>query len=226
MVKKKQVSEKQVKNSPANLTKAKKTKSQQLATEITPIAETFHMTRLEQLKCISVPIRLKILEAMAVRPMTTKQVALQLGESITGLYRHVEALAQAGLVILVDEVPKRGTVQKFYRSAAKRYVADDSCLPRVGLADPRLETILELVEATRRGILAQSQIQHETPLSATAASTLVEVLPEQYPSLVEAITDAIQNWKNKRRPAKSPSKPRNCRISIFVHPESLTANIR
>lgn len=181
------------------------------------------MTKVEQLQCISVPVRLKILEALAVRPMTTKQVALQLGESVTGLYRHVDALAQAGLVILVDEVPKRGTVQKFYRSAAKRYVADDSCLPRVGTADPRLETILSLIDDTRRGVLSQDLNQCETPLPATAASTLIEVPPEEYSSLVEAITDAIQKWKN-RLEAKPPSRKHpSCRVSLFIYPENVKA---
>ena len=48
---------------------------------------------LEQVKVLADPLRVRILETMALEERTTKQVAEELGEKPTRLYPHVEALA-------------------------------------------------------------------------------------------------------------------------------------
>ncbi len=190
-----------------------------------PIPESFRMTRGEQLKSISVPIRLRILEAMAAKPMTTKQVALDLGEPITGLYRHVDALASEGLLVLVAEVPKRGTMQKFYRAAAQRFIADDTCLPRGEHADPKVDTILRLIESVRNNVLQGNAAQfnstetREPPSSTSAASALLDLDADSAERLLETLTAAIQKFKpDKSSAAKSQRMP--FRITVFLHPEN------
>lgn len=94
-----------------------------------PEAPMMVLDDLDQLRALSDPLRLRILEALAGRPRTTKQVAELLEEKPTRLYHHVDALESAGLVRLVHTRPKRGTLEKYYQAAARRFRADSSLFP-------------------------------------------------------------------------------------------------
>lgn len=62
----------------------------------------FALQELDQLKALADPLRQRILQALCQEPMTTKQVAQQLGEKPTRLYHHVSTLEQAGLIQIVE----------------------------------------------------------------------------------------------------------------------------
>lgn len=83
---------------------------------------------LEHLKLISDPLKLKLLRAFAEGEKTARQVALELGESLTKLYRHVDALQDAGLIEVIQETRKRGTVERSFRAVAQRFEVDHSLL--------------------------------------------------------------------------------------------------
>jgi len=85
---------------------------------------TYIVKRLDQAKLLTDPFKLKLLERFAGTPVTTKQVADQMGEKAPRLYRHVDALVAAGLLELVEEKPKRGTVERYYRTIAARFEVD------------------------------------------------------------------------------------------------------
>src|SRR5437763_15673776 len=71
-------------------------------------AQTFRITGMEEVRALSHPLRLRLLELFAERPRTTKQAAEVLGEAPTRLYHHVAALEKAGLVRLRETRRKRG----------------------------------------------------------------------------------------------------------------------
>ena len=60
--------------------------------------KTHYVKDLEQARLLTDPFKLKLLEQFAAEPRTTKQVADHLGEKAPKLYRHVDALATAGLL--------------------------------------------------------------------------------------------------------------------------------
>jgi len=91
-----------------------------------PLGETFRVTRLDQIKLLADPLRLRILRAFVGKPRTTMQVAELLGENAPRLYRHVEALRKAGLLRLVNERRKRGTVERYLEAVATRFEVDGS----------------------------------------------------------------------------------------------------
>ena len=82
---------------------------------------TYIVERLEQAKLLTDPFKLKLLERFACGPATTKQVADRMGEKAPRLYRHVDALVEEGLLVLVEEKPKRGTIERYYRTVADRF---------------------------------------------------------------------------------------------------------
>lgn len=88
--------------------------------------EVFKIKDLEQIRLLSDPLKLQLLQAFAESAKTTKQVAAELGESITKLYRHVDALHDAGLLEIAGEKQKRGTVERTFRAVAQRFEADHS----------------------------------------------------------------------------------------------------
>lgn len=90
------------------------------------VDDTYKIKDLDQVRLLSDPLKLQLLQAFAEGDKTTKQVATELDESVTKLYRHVDALHDAGLLEVVQETQKRGTVERTFRAVAKRFEADSS----------------------------------------------------------------------------------------------------
>jgi predicted ArsR family transcriptional regulator len=85
---------------------------------------TFIIKELKQIKLLSDPLKLQLIQSFAEGDKTTRQVATELGENVTKLYRHVDALFEAGLLEITDETQKRGTVERTFRAVAQRFEAD------------------------------------------------------------------------------------------------------
>src|SRR5436305_2339439 len=77
---------------------------------------------LEQMRALSHPLRLRLLELFAERPRTTKQAAEALGEPTTKLYHHVAALERAGLVRLRETRQNRGTTEKYFEVTQSQFL--------------------------------------------------------------------------------------------------------
>ena len=88
--------------------------------------ETYKIKDLEQIRLLTDPLKLQLIQAFAANAKTTKQVAVELGESVTKLYRHVDALHDAGLLVIAEEKQKRGTIERTFRAVAQRFEADHS----------------------------------------------------------------------------------------------------
>lgn len=86
--------------------------------------ETMILKDLKQIKVFAHPLRARLVEAFADKPRTAKQVAEIIGQKPTKLYHHVEALERVGLIKLVKTQKKRGTLEKYYRTVARRFSVD------------------------------------------------------------------------------------------------------
>lgn len=65
------------------------------------------------------PLKLQLMEPFSVEPRTTKQVADLMALKAPRLYRHVEALVEADLLVFIREQPKRGIVERDYQTIAE-----------------------------------------------------------------------------------------------------------
>lgn len=90
------------------------------------VKETYKINDLNQVRLLTDPLKLKLIQAFAENAKTTKQVANELGESVTKLYRHVDALHDAGLLVIAEEKQKRGTIERTFQTVAQRFEADPS----------------------------------------------------------------------------------------------------
>jgi DNA-binding transcriptional ArsR family regulator len=86
--------------------------------------EEVTLKSLEQIKVFANALRVRLLEAFSDKPRTAKQVADLLGQQPTKLYHHVDALERVGLIKLVKTQKKRGTLEKYYRTVANRFLVD------------------------------------------------------------------------------------------------------
>ena len=86
--------------------------------------KNYKIKNLDQVRLLTDPLKLQLIRCFAESPRTAKQVAEELGENLTKLYRHVDALHEAGLIEIVSEQRKRGTVERTFRSIAERFEAD------------------------------------------------------------------------------------------------------
>ena len=84
----------------------------------------FTVRTLAQARLLTDPLRLRILKEFVEEPRTTKQVADRLGEPAPKLYRHVDALVDAGLLTLKREQRKRGTTERYLQAVATRFEVD------------------------------------------------------------------------------------------------------
>ena len=94
--------------------------------------DTYKIKDLEQVRLLTDPLKLRLVQAFAESAKTTKQVAEELGESVTKLYRHVDALHDSGLLDVVQEKQKRGTIERTFRAVAQRFEADHSLFSDAG----------------------------------------------------------------------------------------------
>ena len=95
-----------------------------------PSAE-FLITDVEQLKAVSDPLRLEIIETMAMAPVrgwTAKELAAQLGTKQTKLYHHLGMLEGTGFIRVAGTRMVSGIQEKRYQVSALAFRVDRSVL--------------------------------------------------------------------------------------------------
>lgn len=76
---------------------------------------------LQQIKSVSDPLRVKVLEILIEREATVKQVADLLGQSSAKMHYHIKELEKQNVIKLVQTVEKGGILEKYYRAVAKSF---------------------------------------------------------------------------------------------------------
>ena len=143
------------------------------------------VSRLDQVRALSDPTRLRLLELFKERPLTTKQAAQILGHPPTRLYHHVNLLERLGFIRLVEERPNRGTVERYFEAVARAFAVDPALFegdsPRAqkarSLAANVLTTVLdrarmEAAESVAAGLVGADD--REAPLIVHVHLTTTE----------------------------------------------------
>jgi DNA-binding transcriptional ArsR family regulator len=106
------------------------------------------ITDVEQLRAISDPLRVRIIEAMGDLPLrgwTAKELAARLHTSQTKLYHHLALLETRGFIVVADTRMVSGIVEKRYQLTAVSFRVDRSLLAGGGADEigPVLDTIFD-----------------------------------------------------------------------------------
>ena len=148
---------------------------------------------LEQIRLLSDPLKLRLLQAFSESARTTKQVAAELGENVTKLYRHVDALYAAGLLELVEEKQKRGTIERTFRAVARRFEADHSLFSATA-GDQGVEAAREMLRVSESEILnVLSGAQSDDPEQAIIMRIRGKATPEKIAELRKTLKDWLDS---------------------------------
>lgn len=71
------------------------------------------------------PVRVQALTILTERTASPKEIARELREKINKVSHHVRKLHELGLIELVEEKPRRGAVEHFYRSITRPLLDND-----------------------------------------------------------------------------------------------------
>lgn len=85
----------------------------------------------EQLRVLAHPIRMKILKQAQVGEVSAKEAARDLDEPIGKVSYHVRVMADAGLLKLTRQTPRRGAIESHYRATVSMHL-DDATWQAVG----------------------------------------------------------------------------------------------
>lgn len=81
---------------------------------------------LQTLRVIADPVRARMIGLFSNGPTTVHKLAEQLGVPLTRLYYHIHQLEKHGLIQVVDQRPRGGTVEKIYATTARTFLVDRS----------------------------------------------------------------------------------------------------
>lgn len=150
--------------------------------------EVIKINKLEHLKLLSDPMKLDLLQAFAEAETTIGEVAESLGQPVTRLYRHVDALQEAGLIEVTQERKKRGTVERHFRAAAKRFEVDQSLFS--GVADDESSAVRDMLRSTEDELIraiGSMQGDDET-------TTFVKIRIKASPERIEQLQASLMEW--------------------------------
>ncbi len=88
------------------------------------INEVLVVSSLEQIKALSSPYRIKIIETFDNKPASAKDISVKMGEPHGRVNYHIKTLAKVGILKLVNVSVKQGVVEKYYMPVAESIVLD------------------------------------------------------------------------------------------------------
>lgn len=110
--------------------------------------ETEHLLSVDQLRVLSDPVRLRILEELCRSERSVQGLKESLAPDLpSNLYYHVDRLLEAGLIKLERSKQRRGATEKYYRAVASRFSAG----VRLGVG----EHLSEAVRASFSGVMSR-----------------------------------------------------------------------
>lgn len=151
--------------------------------------EVFKISNLEQVRLLSDPFKLSILQAFAEGERTTKDVAKALDQPITKLYRHVDALHAAGLLAITREKQKRGTVERYFEAAGRRFEADHSLF--AGDAGGEDDSIRDMLRAGEDEIVGALRAAEE---NGKDEPLVVRLRIKASPGRLKELQEQLESW--------------------------------
>ncbi len=156
---------------------------------------TFRITDSAQASLLADTFKRTLLEQFSGEAMTTKQVADALGEKAPKLYRHVDALVAAGLLTLVREQPKRGTVERYYQTIASRFEVDPDLFSlSKDDEDDTLRLVRQVFRNTENDIVALQQLPEAQNIEEALAPIILNINLKASAAQVADLRGRLLSW--------------------------------
>lgn len=187
---------------------------------------TLLIENLETARLLSDPFKLKILQHFAEHPRTTKQVADMMGEKAPRLYRHVDSLLEHGVLDVIHEQPKRGTIERYLQAVAARFEIDSRLFApdndQVSEAHNALRNILrttedEFIQALSEYAAPDTESDIGEELEPIMMKMAVRGSPAQLMQLRQRLLDWVEHCQENPEPVDE-SLALDCRGLIAFYP--------
>jgi DNA-binding transcriptional ArsR family regulator len=183
---------------------------------------------MEEVRALSHPLRLRLLELFAQSPRTTKQAAEALGEAPTRLYHHVAALEKAGLVRLRETKRKRGTTEKYFEAVTKRFLADarEALRDQGNTRDHAAVAMVVFDQARNELMRALGTAAADEPLTLVAMRSVLRLSPRAAKQLTKKLQDLLaglhlgQESPGSSKTRRSPLRRYSLTIALIPADES------
>lgn len=194
------------------------------------ISRSLVLRELRQIKALAHPFRQRLLRSFAGGPQTAKQAADCLQEKPTKLYHHVDILADAGLLRLVEKRQKRGTVERYYQASAKQFSVDRHIfrhLPRAtGNKGKSPDALFENAFAAalseiRQSLAANLNASEDSQTRAALLQAEIRATPRQATALLRKLRRLCENNSPKQKSRRAgKSAVSQYRILLALYPAS------
>jgi len=164
---------------------------------MTPLP-TLVVRRVEDLRLLANPTKLRIFEALRDAPSSPLQLARRFGQKPTALYHHFARLEKAGLIEVAETRQRRGAVERLYRPAVSRVVVDRA-LARGARKSRSVDAVLAAASTIFRVTAEDTQTAALDPTRPLAdasrseiATTVARVTPAQARTLVRKVRSLLE----------------------------------
>jgi DNA-binding transcriptional ArsR family regulator len=183
--------------------------------------DIYFLTSIEQVKTIADPLRLRIVELLIHKAMTTTQIGEALGETSAKTHYHVHALERIGVIKLVETREKGGILEKYYRSIAR----DINVAPEVLNSAPadEITTILQgwfhTIEQTAiKAFMSERSTFAKGSTIIQLASTVTYANVEEMKTLLGDINALLEKYQEPR----GIENEQEWSISLIAHRQMAT----
>ena len=162
------------------------------------------------------PLRARILDALS-EPDSASGVARRLGLARQKVNYHLRQLEDHGLVALVEERPRRGTVERIVRRTSDQLVLDPELLQARRPATAEVWSGHALVAAATDAVRAVGALLEGAGSAAVPTATAVADVTFADPAAVERFVEefAVLCARHDRPRAR---RGRRLRVSLLAHP--------
>jgi predicted ArsR family transcriptional regulator len=130
-----------------------------MATRMRAPTDEIVISDVEQLKAISDPLRLRLIEIASEdpgRPWTAKALAEKLGTKQTKLYHHLNLLEERGFLRVAETRMVSGILEKGYAATARSYRLEPGLLGQAAAGNKAIDDMLDAIFTKSRAEIVAS----------------------------------------------------------------------
>lgn len=173
--------------------------------------EVFVVKDLEQIKALSSPYRISIIEAFNGEAATAKHISSKIGEPHSKVNYHIKLLAKVGLLQLVKESPKYGVIEKYYQPIAKSFVIDSKITNNVDEVDKFKSAVFDRIS---KDFVENSRNDAITLPSKITYDGNIYMTKDEVSDLNEKISELMAPYRNQED-RKDAIK---CSVGVVITP--------
>jgi DNA-binding transcriptional ArsR family regulator len=162
-----------------------------------PAGQAGQVTSVETLKAMADPLRLAILTALMrdehnLRVMSVKELAAELGEPQTRLYRHVKQLEAAGLIRVAASRVVSGIIEQRYQACQASLALGPDIIRGPRQAAEGAAVVTALIDRFRRRFLARQAAAGDQPADGRPQDAMLVTATTVAPATARLIRDKLQ----------------------------------